>query len=54
MQGYPIMVSVKLFLEMGYFVGLLYNFLKKLIGGSIADGNITLIIQRHVGDNLPI
>jgi len=26
---------------------------KKLTGGSIADGNITLINQRHVGDDLP-
>lgn len=27
---------------------------KKLTGGSIADGNITLINQRHVGDDLPV
>jgi len=26
---------------------------KKMTGGSIADGNITLINQRHVGDDLP-
>merc|ERR1712156_785642 len=26
---------------------------KKLTGGNIADGNITLINQRHVGDDLP-
>ena len=27
---------------------------KKLTGGNIADGNITLINQRHVGDDLPV
>ena len=25
-----------------------------MTGGSIADGNITLINQRHVGDDLPV
>jgi len=27
---------------------------KKLAGGTIADGTITLINQRHVGDDLPV
>jgi len=27
---------------------------KKMTGGSVAEGNITLINQRHVGDDLPV